>query len=183
VAPPGRRPTDPELAAAVGRLADARELVADGEEDAYRRLCDEVDRLDGGDGLPEAFTHPDFVMANVVASPDGIVVVDWAGAGRAPRLWSLAFLLYAEGTKDLRRVDRVVAGYRQHVRLEPEELDRLAAVMRARPLVFTVWAVCTGRSTAADAVAGLAELHSLTAAIADRARAAFADPQPVPRAR
>ena len=165
------RPTA-ELAAAAGQLAAARELVADGEEDAYRLLCDEVDRLDGGAGLPEAFTHPDFVMANVVASPDGIVVVDWAGAGRAPRLWSLAFLLYAEGAKDLRRVDRVVAGYRQHVRPEPEELDRLTTVMRARPLVFVTWAVCTGRSTAADAVAGLAELHSLTEAIADRARAA-----------
>jgi thiamine kinase-like enzyme len=33
--------------------------------------------------------HPDFLLANVVASTDGrLVVVDWAGSGRAPRLWS-----------------------------------------------------------------------------------------------
>jgi hypothetical protein len=42
-------------------------------------------------------------------------------------MWSLAFLLCAEGAKDLRRVDVVLAGYRRHVTLE-EELDRLAAM-------------------------------------------------------
>ncbi len=164
-----------ELAAAADLLAGARDLVDDGEVDAYRALGEEVDQLDDGDGLPVVFTHPDFVMANVVASRDGIVLVDWAGAGRAPRLWSLAFLLYAEGAKDLRRVDRVVAGYRPHIQPEPDELDRLAAVLRARPLIFVVWAVCTGRSTPTEAVAGLGELNGLTEAIADRARAAFAD--------
>ncbi|HEX3974728.1 MAG TPA: hypothetical protein VHW96_00615 [Solirubrobacteraceae bacterium] len=45
-----------------------------------------------------AFTHPDFVMANVVAPGDGtMVLVDWSGAGRAPRMWSLGFLLWAVG--------------------------------------------------------------------------------------
>jgi Ser/Thr protein kinase RdoA (MazF antagonist) len=72
------------------------------------------------------------VLANVVASAErGIVLVDWAGTGRGPRAWPLAFLLYAEGARGLPRIDLVAAGYRQHVSLEPEELSRLPAMMRA----------------------------------------------------
>ena len=37
----------------------------------------------------------------------GLVLVDWTGAGRAARAWSLAFLLFAEGAKNLARVDLV----------------------------------------------------------------------------
>lgn len=36
----------------------------------YDALRDAVDRLDAGDGLPTAFSHPDFVMANAVAPGD-----------------------------------------------------------------------------------------------------------------
>jgi len=97
----------------------------------------------------------------------------WAGAGRGPRAWSLAFLLYAEGAKDLRRVDVVLAGYRRHVTLEDEELARLAAIAAARPLVLSVWSVCTGRSTPTEALAHAAETKTLAEAIAARARAAL----------
>jgi Ser/Thr protein kinase RdoA (MazF antagonist) len=113
------------------------------------------------------------VLANVVATPGGMVLVDWAGAGRGPRAWSLAFLLYAEGAKDLRRVDVVLAGYRRHVNLEDEELARLAAIAQARPLVLSVWSVCTGRSTPTEALAHAAEAKTLAEAIAARARAAL----------
>ena len=48
-------------------------------------------------------------MANVVASRErGPVLVDWTGAGRAARAWSLAFLLFAEGAKNLARIDLVI---------------------------------------------------------------------------
>lgn len=60
--------------------------------------------------------------------------------GRAARLWSLAFPLSVDGTKDLRRVDRVVAGYRRHLPLESDELSRLAAVARVRPMILETWA-------------------------------------------
>ena len=54
-----------------------------------------------------------------------MVLVDWSGAGRAPRAWSLAFLLWSVGLGgDLARVDRVIDGYRRRVRTAPEELDR-----------------------------------------------------------
>ena len=113
------------------------------------------------------------MLANVVATPGGMILVDWAGAGRGPRAWSLAFLLYAEGAKDLRRVDVVLAGYRRHVTLEDEELARLAAIAQSRPLVLSVWSVCTGRTTPTEALASAAETKTLAEAIAARARAAL----------
>jgi len=159
-----------EITAASRMLAAAGHLFPDGERVAYDALCAEVAGLDAAEGLPEALTHPDFVLANVVATPADIVLVDWAAAGRGPRLWSLAFLLYAEGAKDPRRVDGVLSGYRQHVTPTGEELDRLAAIARARPLVLTAWAVCTGRMTPSAALARSAETRALTESIAARAR-------------
>ncbi|HEV3047972.1 MAG TPA: hypothetical protein VGY13_11505 [Solirubrobacteraceae bacterium] len=56
------------------------------------------------------------------------MVIDWAGAGQAPRMWSLAFLLWSVGFGgDLARVDRAVAGYRSRVVPVPEELEAFAA--------------------------------------------------------
>jgi len=162
-----------EVAAAAELLARVSHLVPDAEREAYRELQAQVGALDVGDGLPEALTHPDFVLANVVATPGGMVLVDWAGAGVGPRAWTLAFLLYAEGAKDLRRVEVVLAGYRRHVALEDEELARLAALAQARPLVLSVWSVCTGRSTPTEALAHAAETKTLAEAIADRAKAAL----------
>jgi Ser/Thr protein kinase RdoA (MazF antagonist) len=101
--------------------------------------------------------HPDFVLANVVATPGGMVLVDWAGAGRGPRLWSLAFLLYVEAAKDPRRAGAVLLGYREHVTLEPEELDRLAAVAQARPLILGAWSVCMGQATPTEAMAAASQ--------------------------
>jgi Ser/Thr protein kinase RdoA (MazF antagonist) len=166
-----------EVAAASAMLADAGRLFSGlpgGEEAAFAALQAEVASLDTGEGLPQALTHPDFVLANVVATDAGMVFVDWAGAGRGPRAWSLAFLLYAEGAKDLRRVDVVLDGYRRHVTLSPPELGRLAGLIVARPLVLTAWSVCTGRTTPSQAMAGLPELKTLAEAIAARARAALA---------
>ena len=161
-----------EIAAASRMLADAVHLFPDGEQDAYQALRAEVEALDAAEGLPEALTHPDFVLANVVATASDMVLVDWAGTGRGPRAWSLAFLLYAEGAKDLRRVNVVLAGYRRHVTLTGEELGRLAAIARARPLILSAWSVCTGRITPTKAMADAAAIKPLAEAIADRARAA-----------
>ena len=159
-----------EIAAASRMLADAEPVILDEQRPAYQELCAEVRELDQGDGLPEALTHPDFVLANVVATRDGMVLVDWAAAGRGPRLWSLAYLLYAEGAKDQRRADLVLAGYRRHVTLTSEELDRLPGIIRARPLIFAAWAVCTGRKTPAEALTAATETKSLAEALAARAR-------------
>lgn len=141
----------------------------------YDVLHGAVEELDTGEGLPTAFTHPDFVMANVVAPGDGrMVLVDWAGAGRAPRMWPLGFLLWAVGFGgDLARVDRAVDGYRRRVVPEPEELDRLEAIVAARPVVFEAWTFAMGRKPLAEAARGLPRIRESAAAIASRARVAF----------
>jgi len=154
-------------------LAETAPVVPDLERAAFDALRAEVAVIDAADGLPEGLIHPDFVLANVVATPGGMVLIDWAGAGRGPRLWPLAFLLYAEAAKDPRRAGAVLLGYREHVTLEAEELDRLAAVARARPLILRAWAVCMGRVSPTQAMTAGAEAKSLTEMIATRVRAAM----------
>lgn len=103
----------------------------------YRQLAE----ADTCQGLPLALIHPDPVLKNMLATSDrGLVLIDWTGVGRGPRLCSLAVLLWSgslqPGGWSPARVDAIVAGYRAHVTLEPEEVARLAAVMRNRPLIF-----------------------------------------------
>lgn len=116
-----------EIAAARALLDEAQPRVGLRELPLYHCLCGEVEALDDCHDLPHAFVHPDFAPANAIPTPDErLVIVDWAGAGRGPRLWSLGFLLWAAGARSLRLVDVVVSRYRRHVVLEPEELARLA---------------------------------------------------------
>jgi Ser/Thr protein kinase RdoA (MazF antagonist) len=173
VGPPRRRRADPSGWRHSPTSCGKARTSIPSERDAYEALRAEVASLDTADGLPEALVHPDFVLANVVATPDGRVLVDWAGTGRGPRVWSLAFVLYAEGAKDLRRVDVVLAGYRRHITLTDGELDRLAAITLARPLILSAWSVCTGRKTPTEAVTEAAETRALAEAVAARARTAL----------
>ena len=163
-----------EIAAAARILDEAEECIPAGEQKAYAALRAEVAGLDGGGGLPHALTHPDFVLANVIPSPSrGMVMVDWTGSGQGPRLWSLAFLLYAAGGRGINRVDSAITGYLTQVRPEPEELARLAGLIRVRPAMFGVWAVGQGRKSVAEAWRGVTETRALTDAVAARALTAF----------
>ena len=183
-----------EIAAAAALLAAAEGRVAAGgsgvlaERAAYESLRADVAGFDAGDGLPEALVHPDFVLANAIPAPaeniagdgpgDGaerLVMVDWTGAGIGPRLWPLAFLLYAAGARGPERVGSVVRGYSRYARPEPEELSRLAAVMTVRPSIFEIWAFAVGRKSAAEAASGVAGVRERAGAIAARAREAFGD--------
>jgi Ser/Thr protein kinase RdoA (MazF antagonist) len=166
---------DAEIAAAIALLQSARDRVPAGEEAQYESLLEALRGLDGGDGLPEALLHPDFVLANVVATTAGLVLVDWAGTGRGPRAWALAFLLFSVGFGgDLARVERASAGYARRVRPAPEELERLPALIRARPLIFESWAFAAGRRSLADAARGVPEAYERADAIAEAARRTFA---------
>jgi methyltransferase (TIGR00027 family) len=141
----------------------------------YAELLGLLRSAEDGHDLPSALIHPDFVPANAVAGPDGgLTLVDWTGAGRGPRLWSLAFLLWAAGSRDPALAEAVVAGYRAHVRPEPDELARLAGAIGVRPLIFGCWALCTGRTSLAAVMAGWPATHAQAQAIAERAAEAFA---------
>jgi hypothetical protein len=160
-------------------LEAAGEWLEQAEADAsfrdvahYGELARALEFADGCEGLPERFTHPDFVLANVVATAaPAMVLVDWAGSGRGPRLSSLAFLLWAEGAKDLRRVELALSGYHRHVELEPEELARLEAAITARPLALDIWRLRHRGLGAADAAQSAANHRRLAAQIAERVQA------------
>jgi Ser/Thr protein kinase RdoA (MazF antagonist) len=148
----------------------------------FDRLRDELDRCDDCHDLPEAFVHPDFVPANAISTADHkLVIVDWTGAGRGPRLYSLAWLLWAAGARNLRLVDLVVSRYRRSVELSEAELDRLGGAIRSRSVVLEAWAVCAGRRELSDAVGRIDQVGPVAAAIARRARGAFIAPGPPSR--
>ncbi|HEX3874649.1 MAG TPA: SAM-dependent methyltransferase [Solirubrobacteraceae bacterium] len=161
-----------ELAAAGALLDDARRRVRSEHHALYETLRQALARADDCHDLPHALTHPDFVHANAVAGPDGeIAMIDWTGAGRGPRLSSVGFLLWAAGTRPC--IDAAVAGYRAHVSLEPDELDRLGPAIGARPIVFDCWGFATGRERLPDVVNRLEDRRARVETIAARARAAF----------
>jgi hypothetical protein len=144
-------------------------------------ILDELHRLDDGDDLPHALVHPAFVPVNAIDDDDadpeqagrGVVVVDWTGAGRGPRVWSLAFTLWAGGARELKLVDAVISRYRRRITPEPEELQRLAAVIRGRPLLLDCWRIGHQGHPPSAVVAQLPEHHRRSGLIADRARRAF----------
>jgi Ser/Thr protein kinase RdoA (MazF antagonist) len=155
-----------EIAAAMTLLN-----AAEGDPAARATLLRELRELDDGADLPHGIVHPDFVPANAILRPErGMVVVDWLGCGRGPRLWSLGFLLWAAGARDLALVDAVIGGYRQHVQLTPDELARLPDAIRARPLTIDCWAVAHDRLNGADAIERLDLRAERAEAIAGRVR-------------
>lgn len=155
-----------EIQAAQALLAACGDGVAAADRPHYELLRRQLTEADYGDGLPEALIHPDFVFANVIASPDrGMVLVDWTGAGRGPRVWPLAFLLYAEAVKNPPRARLVVEGYRRKVTLEPQEIDRIQALMPVRATVLAAWSFCLGRASAEHAARAAAEARAIADAV------------------
>ena len=164
-----------EIAAAAELLDDHLPRVGVRELPLFDRLRDEVEQTDDCHDLPHAFVHPDFVPANAISTADEkLAIVDWTGAGRGPRLWSLGFLLWAAGARNIKLVDLVVSRYRRSIELEPAELDRLEGAIRGRPVMLETWSVCAGRRELADAVEGVDRAGELATEIAAAARRAFA---------
>jgi len=164
-----------EIAAAAELLDEHLPQVGVRELALFDRLRDEVADVDDCHDLPHAFVHPDFVLANAISTADDkLAIVDWTGAGRGPRLWSIGFLLWAAGALDLRLIDLVVSRYRRAVELEPAELDRLAGAIRGRPIMLETWSVCAGRRELAAAVDRVDRATELAESIAAVARRAFA---------
>jgi Ser/Thr protein kinase RdoA (MazF antagonist) len=164
-----------EIAAAAELLDDHVPQVGVRELPLLDQLRDEVERTDDCHDLPHAFVHPDFVPANAISTADEkLAIVDWTGAGRGPRLWSIGFLLWAAGARDLRLLDLVVSRYRRSIELEPAELDRLAGAIRGRPVMLEVWSVCAGRRELADAVDRIERVNELAKSIAVSSQRVFA---------
>ncbi len=164
-----------EIAAARELLEDAQSRVGLRDLALYHRLCDAVERTDDCHDLSHSFVHPDFVLANAIpTAEDRLVIVDWAGSGRGPRLWSIGFLLWSAGARSPKLVELVASRYRRHIALEDDELERLAGAIRARPLMLECWSFCVGRRALADAVVVADNASELAERIASQARRVFA---------
>ena len=163
-----------EVAAALAMLDEVGPRVPADERGLHEALREEVAQIDDCEDLPHAFVHPDFVPVNAITRTDGrTVIVDWTGAGRGPRLWCLAFLLWAGGARDLMLVDVAVSQYRKHVGLEPEELSRLPSAMRGRPLILDCWMYCVGRRSLSEVSEELGARRPVAEGIAARAIQGF----------
>ncbi len=177
---PGGGGPERELLAAASWLEALEDRVPKAGWKLYESLVRLVAEADTCHHLPQALIHPDPVRKNfLVDGSNELVIIDWAGAGRGPRIASLAVLLLTCAlTQDgwsPERVDRVAAGYRSHVHLEESELERLPAVMGIRPLVFACWryrhALMAGKSP--DGTEWWWPSGELTRAIGARACAAL----------
>jgi Ser/Thr protein kinase RdoA (MazF antagonist) len=166
-------------------VAVARSLLSELEAEAGPRGTDGFAVLDTAletttpttTGLPEAFVHPDFVPVNTIAATDDPdsrpIIVDWTNAGRGPRVWSLGFVLWAAGARDLRLVDAFVSRYRRHVSPTDPELAALPVAIAARPLTMSVWSLAVGRGSAAKAAQDHQAVAQQAQEISTRALRAF----------
>jgi Ser/Thr protein kinase RdoA (MazF antagonist) len=140
-----------ELAAAT-ELLDAVDVSA--KDNAMLAIVrDELASIDDGADLPEAFVHPDFVPSNAIVRPDEkLVIIDWAGSGRGPRLWSIGWLLWAAGVRSPKLVEPVLSRYLRHVKFTAGELERLEGVLGARAVTIACWELAHGRNSLLETV-------------------------------
>lgn len=127
-----------DLAAAMSFLVSVEDAVTPEGREMFEWLRDTVEDADDAEGLPEAFTHGNYHAWAAVGSPGNLAIVGWAGSGRGPRLPALAWLLTTAGEGDGDGIDAVARGYREHIQLTGEELERLRGVLAMRPL----WLAC-----------------------------------------
>jgi Ser/Thr protein kinase RdoA (MazF antagonist) len=126
------------LAAAMSSLVSVEDKVAPEGREKFEWLRDAVEHADDAEGLPEALTHANYNGWAAVGKPGNLVIVGWAGAGRGPRLAALAWHLRtaAHGPEASDFITAVADGYREHVRLTDDELERLAGVINMVPLAM-----------------------------------------------
>jgi Ser/Thr protein kinase RdoA (MazF antagonist) len=155
-------------------LENRASTVAPSDRTAFAALAAEVSALDTCGDLPHCFVHPDMVPMNAIEKDDGsLAIVDWANAGRGPRLWSLGMALFAAGVRDHRLVEKFVSRYRKWSSLEDEEWERLDGAIRARPLTIHAWEVALHRTPLTETVSTIHFLKRTSVEIADVARVAF----------
>jgi Ser/Thr protein kinase RdoA (MazF antagonist) len=131
-----------ELRAVAGWLDSIEPAVPSGEARAFDTIRTAVAAADGGDGLPEAFVHPDPVPKNVIFTTEGPVLVDWTSAGRGPRLASMTLVLRSGWA-----AMPFMKGYARVVSLTEEERDRLAGLLFSRTLIDAVFRLCRDPKT------------------------------------
>jgi Ser/Thr protein kinase RdoA (MazF antagonist) len=133
-----------EITSAISWLEEIKEQVPKKCESAFKSLSKELLTVDDLHDLPKGLIHPDPVLKNLIANKDGeLVLIDWTGAGTAPRIASLAILIWSAAISERRisgeRIRSVLAGYQSVAELQELEMERLSDAMRRRPLVFAAF--------------------------------------------
>jgi Ser/Thr protein kinase RdoA (MazF antagonist) len=145
---------------------------------AFKALVAEVSKIDVCEDLQHCFVHPDMVPLNAIEADDGALhIVDWANAGRGPRLWSLGISLFAAGARDIRLVEKFASRYVKWSSLQPEELVGLEGAIRARPVTIHAWEVIHGRKPLSETMATIRFFKRTSAEIADATRHCFSQPK------
>ncbi|MBO0823286.1 MAG: phosphotransferase [Actinobacteria bacterium] len=127
-----------DLTAAMSFLVSVEDAVPREGREKFEWLRDQVENADDAEDLPEALTHSNYHLWAAVGTPGNLVIVGWAGSGRGPRLPALAWLLRTAAEGSMESIDAVMRGYREHVQLTDEELERLPGVLNMRAL----WLAC-----------------------------------------
>ena len=131
-----------ELRAAEGWLDSIEARVPSNSVEGFDALRNAIASVDGGDGLPEAFVHPDPVPKNAIFTASGPVLVDWTSAGRGPRLASMTLVLLSGWA-----AVPFMKGYARKVSLTDEERDRLSELLYSRQLISLVFRTCRDPKT------------------------------------
>jgi Ser/Thr protein kinase RdoA (MazF antagonist) len=143
-----------ELRAVTGWLDSIQPRVPAGSADALDALRTAVATADGGDGLPEAFVHPDPVPKNAIFTAAGPVLVDWTSAGRGPRLASMTLML-----KSGWAAVPFMKGYARVIQLTDDERDRFAGLLFSRRLIDLGFRVCCNPNSTVTAAKKLGALR------------------------
>ena len=156
-----------ELSAARRWLRDIEPRIAVADRDQLDLLGRALADADDATGLPEAFVHPDPVPKNTVFTRDGPVLVDWAGAGRGPRVASLALVLRSSWAGP-----RFMRGYAASIELDAEERRRAPDLLMTRALIDMAFRVCLEPAKVRQQVQRLPSVRQQTSALAAAALAA-----------
>lgn len=131
-------------------LACLEVAASRGTDQRYEKLRLALLEADDFAGLPTALSHPDVGFKNTIATKEALVPIDWAGVGKAPRVLALGMLLFygslAKAGWDPKRVDAMLAAYREHVDVTGDEVDHLATAMQHRMLIHETYAWCLAKA-------------------------------------
>lgn len=152
-------------------LAKASARLPDTEHPAHEELVAELESIDLAADLPHCLINVDFGGPNIIKSDVTLSAIDWTGAGRGPRVQSLSTLGW--GGRDASLVDAFVAGYREYVQLEPEELDRLDRALVIHGLILHAWGAAFRGTMPSAILEWLAAERKEAELVVERTRAAF----------
>ena len=161
-----------DLALLATLLNDLEKRVPADQRKDVDALREALAALDLCEDLPHALVHVDFGGPNVLKSTDGsFTAIDWTGAGRGPRIESVAATI---GPLPPTAMRAAVDAYRNHIELTPEELERVEGSLLTHQLVLACWAVAMRPAQLPGVAVQLPKAGPAMRAIATRLRKAFA---------